>query len=105
MYLFLLFFSLRTSLRQCIGPNIVDDISRLGGFNSRLSRRKFPVRVATGIRWQSPDFDVQFSRTNDGRMGKSTKFPVRREKPGIVPVPAQPWRQALPTPLPITVAL
>jgi hypothetical protein len=71
-----------SAVGRCGGANILSRHSRFGAFNSRLGRGEFPVRAATGIRRQ----EVDFARFLRGQMaverGKTTKFPVQREKPG-----------------------
>jgi hypothetical protein len=63
--------------------------SRFGVFNSRLGRRQFPFSPATGIGRQGLDL-VRCLRHQNGRYrGKSAKFPVPREKPGILLPPAE----------------
>jgi len=52
MGLLLVLFGCAAVVRRCGGPIILGDSSRFGEFNSRLHRREFPVRVATGICWQ-----------------------------------------------------
>jgi len=72
---------------QSGGPNIVGSNSRnsrFGEFNSRLGRREFPVRAATGIRSQRFDLPCGFRGQTMFLLGKSTIFPARREKPGIL---------------------
>ena len=86
------------------GPNILGDNSRFGDFNSRLGRREFPVRAATGICCQGLDLPHRLRGQTAVSRGKSTKFPVRREKPGILPQRRHgPWR-SLPTTAPICIA-
>jgi hypothetical protein len=58
-------------------------ISRLGGFNSRLGRQKFPIGLPTGIPPQAIDLSCDFCGKTAVVGGKSTKFPVQREKPGF----------------------
>jgi hypothetical protein len=57
--------------------------SRLGGFNSRLGRPKFLVRVAMGIRPQCGDLACHFFQKTPVLSPKPKKFPVQREKPGL----------------------
>jgi hypothetical protein len=57
--------------------------SRLGEFNSRLGRQKFPVRGATGIRWQPFDSACYFFKQTAVLGPQSKKFPDQREKPGL----------------------
>jgi hypothetical protein len=64
--------------------------SRLGVFNSRLGRRKFPFQEATGIGRQELDLLYRFRSPNGGFQAKSKKFPVQREKSGIAPRPEEP---------------
>ena len=61
------------------------DNSRLCAFNSRLGRREFPVRSATGIRTQRYDLPNLLGRQTAVAGRKATKFPLLREKPGILP--------------------
>jgi hypothetical protein len=58
--------------------------SRFGEFNSRLGQCEFPVRPATGIRWQQLDLACSFGGQRWVLSGKSAKFPVQREKPGML---------------------
>jgi hypothetical protein len=64
--------------------NLLSRNSRFGGFNSRLGRFEFPVRSATGIGWQRLDLPYRFRGQTALEWGKSVKFPVQREKTGIV---------------------
>jgi len=82
MVLLLVFFWCLTVVRR--GASILPDNSRLAGFNSRLDRREFPVRAATGIPWQGLDFLRSFCGETAVGTGKSTKFPAQREKPGTL---------------------
>ena len=65
-------------------PKTSRDNSRLGAFNSRLSRREFPVRSATGIRTQRYDLPNLLCRQIAVAGRKATKFPLLREKPGML---------------------
>src|SRR6266851_9001971 len=69
-------------LGRCGGPNTLGSNSRFGEFNSRLGRCKFPFSAATGIRSQGLDLLLRFCNQTAVAGGKSTKFPVQREKPG-----------------------
>jgi hypothetical protein len=60
------------------------DNSRLGAFNSRLGRREFPVRSATGIRTQRYDLPNLLRRQMAVSGANATTFPLLREKPGIL---------------------
>jgi hypothetical protein len=57
--------------------------SRFGAFYSRLGRREFPVRVATGIFRQRVDLAHHFCGEVTADLGKIEKFPVYREKSGF----------------------
>jgi hypothetical protein len=70
-------------------PNILPDNSRFGEINSPLGRREFPVRAATGIRWQGADLAHRLRGQTVAAQGKSVKFSLRREKPGILLPPAE----------------
>jgi hypothetical protein len=61
------------------------DNSRLGAFNSRLGRREFPVRSATGMRTQRYDLPNLLCRQMAVAGANATTFPLLREKPGILP--------------------
>jgi hypothetical protein len=63
--------------------------SRLGEFNSRLARLKFPVRAATGIRRQAVDLACRFFEQMAVLGPQSKKFPAQREKPGLPAVPVR----------------
>jgi hypothetical protein len=63
------------------GPNILPDNPRFGAFISRFGRREFPVYSATGISLHGVDLSHRFHDERAGIPEKSTKFPVRREKP------------------------
>jgi hypothetical protein len=63
--------------------------SRFGAFSSRLGRRQFPFSPATGIGGQGLDLVRCFRHQNGRYRGKSPKFPVPREKPGISPPPTE----------------
>jgi hypothetical protein len=65
-------------------PKTSRDNSRLGAFNSRLSRSEFPVRSATGIRTQRYDLPNVSCRQTAVTGRKGTKFPLLREKPGML---------------------
>ena len=84
LLILLLVFGRRGTMRRL--PNN----SRFGEFNSRLGRREFPVCAATGIRLQGLDLAYRFHVGTAVIRGKSTKFPVRREKPGILLPLAEP---------------
>jgi len=76
-------------------PNLVRDNSRFGRFNSRLGRHEFPVRAATGIRWQGLDSTPFFTAQTAVLRAKTIKFPSEREKPGTLPLSAvHPWHGA-----------
>jgi hypothetical protein len=64
--------------------------SRFGIFNSRLGPNKFPFSRQTGIARQGLDLPHCFRCQNGTYREKSAKFPVSREKPGILP-PAGEW--------------
>jgi hypothetical protein len=57
--------------------------SRFRDFNSRLGRREFPVRSATGIGRQRIDLPCCFRGVTAVSEARSTKFPALREKPGM----------------------
>ena len=63
---------------------IVASNFRLSEFDSLLVERKFPVRAATGIPSQRADLACCFGRQRAVLWRTSAKFPVRREKPGIL---------------------
>jgi hypothetical protein len=63
--------------------------SRFGVFSSRFGRRQFPFSPATGIGGQGLDLVRCFRHQNGRYRGKSPKFPVPREKPGISPPPTE----------------
>jgi Luciferase-like monooxygenase len=63
--------------------------SRFGDSNFRLGRREFPVRGAAGICRQGLDLLYRLRGPMVALWGKSTKFPFRREKPGISPDPSE----------------
>jgi hypothetical protein len=89
LFLFLLWCSV--AVGRSGGPNIVGDnsrSSRFGRFNSRLGRREFPVRAATGICRQGVDLPAVFLGKTAVAGAKSTKFPSEREKPGTLPLSA-----------------
>jgi hypothetical protein len=86
MGLSLVLFCCAAVVRRCGGPIILGDSSRFGEFNSRLHRREFPVRGATGICWQAVDLPHCLCGQTAVIWGKSTKFPARWEKPGILPL-------------------
>src|SRR6266849_1835215 len=65
-------------------PENVRGSSRLGAFNSRLGLRKFPVRSAKGIRTQRYDLPNLLCRQTAVTGRKGTKFPLLREKPGML---------------------
>jgi hypothetical protein len=65
-------------------PKPSPDNSRLGAFNSRLSRRGFPVRSATGIRTQRYDLPNLLCRQMAGYGTKRGKIPVVAGKTGNV---------------------
>jgi hypothetical protein len=69
---------------RCGGPNTFPYHSRFGAFNSPVRLGEFPVRAATGIRSQGIDLSYCFCGQTAVAGGKSMKFPVRREKPGIL---------------------
>jgi hypothetical protein len=69
---------------RCGGPNILPDNPRFGAFISRFGRREFPVYSATGISLHGIDLSHSFHNERAGIPEKSTKFPVRRENPGIL---------------------
>jgi hypothetical protein len=84
MSLFLVFFWC-----AAVAGGILRFNSRFGVFNSRLGWRQFPFSPATGIGLQGLDL-VRCLRHQNGRYrGKSAKFPVPREEPGISPPPAE----------------
>src|SRR5216683_7967169 len=84
MFLFLiLFWALPCWAMRRPGHN-----SRFDVFNSRLGRREFPVRTATGICRQRIDLLYAFIDQTAVGWGKSKKFPVRREKPGFLLAPS-----------------
>jgi hypothetical protein len=72
MYLFLILFSRFVEIYSCLGG------------------REFPIIPTTGILWQAIDLLRGFPRQTAATSGKSAKFPVRREKPGTLPV-AEDW--------------
>src|SRR5216683_2781010 len=93
MCLFLIFFWCSGFLGNVEARIFFAINSRFGEFNSRLGRREFPVRSATGIGSQEIDLPCRFSGQTALAWGKSKKFPVRREKPGILPpLKGQAWR-------------
>src|SRR3984893_8644016 len=63
-----------------------DDPEQLysGDDNSRLGRFEFPVRVATGTRRQGLDLARRLRDEMVVAWRKSTKFPIRPEKPRIL---------------------
>src|SRR5438309_408601 len=67
------------------GPYLLRHNSRFGEFSSRFGGCEFPVHTATGIFRQGLEFARRFSSQTAVVGRKSTKLPVRREKPGIVP--------------------
>jgi hypothetical protein len=85
MCLFLIFFWCSGFLDDLEARAFFAIDSRFGEFNSRLGRRKFPVRSATGIGSQWIDLLCRFFGQTALMWGKSKKFPVRREKPGNGP--------------------
>ena len=85
MILFLVLYWCSAVAGGILGDN--SRASRFGVFNSRLRPNKFPFRVATGIGAQVDDLAHRFRGINGGFAPQSTKFPVRREKPGILPPP------------------
>jgi hypothetical protein len=61
----------------CCGcPQVFSRYSRFRRFNSRLGRRKFPVRHATGIGSQSPDIAGCFGDQTAAWGRESAKFAV-----------------------------
>src|SRR6266700_461195 len=56
--------------------------SRFGAFNSRLGRREFPFRAATGISSQRADLANLFWGKTTGEREKWMKFPVSTGKTG-----------------------
>ena len=71
--------------------------SRFGGLNSRLGRHKFPVSPATGIHLQRIDFPRHFRCRIGAFREQSKKFPVQREKPGMLlhtGIAAASWKAA-----------
>jgi len=90
MCLFQLLLWCSTVVGRGAGLNIVGDNSRnsrFGEINSRLGRCEFPFRVATGICRQRLDLARRFHGEMAVPRGKSAKFPVQREKPGVRPRP------------------
>jgi len=80
MALFLVLFWSSAVIWRSIAANSRN--SRFDGFNSRLGLLKFPVRAATGISLQTFDFAILFRVVITANSGKSTKFPLEREKLG-----------------------
>ena len=66
---------------------MVEIYSRLGGCKFPISSDKFPISMTTGIRRQAIDLRSHFRGQMAAAPGKLAKFPVRREKPGTLPVP------------------
>ncbi len=83
--LFLIFFWCSGVLGDAQARRFIAINSWFGEFHSRLDWRKFPVRSATGMGSQAIDLFCRFSERTMLAWGKSKKFPVRREKPGILP--------------------
>jgi hypothetical protein len=71
-------------LRRSGSPKPSSVHSRLGAFNSRLSRRGFPVRSAAGIRTQRYDLPNLLCRQMAGYGTKRGKIPVVAGKTGNV---------------------
>src|SRR5713101_5474035 len=95
MCLFLVLYWCSAVVKRCGGPNIFADNSRFGDFNSRLGRRKFPLRAATGISWQALDLAHCFYGQMAVIWAKSTKFPVSTGKTGnLAPVRERPVARA-----------
>ncbi len=85
MCLFLIFFWCSRVLGDVQARRFFAINSRFGEFNSRLGRREFPVRSATGIGSQAIDLLCRFSGRAALAKVKSKKFPVRRETPESCP--------------------
>jgi hypothetical protein len=104
MCLFLIFFWCSRVLGDVQARRFFAINSRFGEFNSRLGRREFPVRSATGIGSQAIDLLCRFFGQAALMWGKSKKFPVRREKPGtLLPLKGRNWC-SLPKTAPTSVA-
>src|SRR6266851_4552020 len=84
MGLFLVLFWCSAVLGDVLGYN-----SRFGVFSSRLGRQKFPVHSTTGIRRQSFDLLYPLSQPDRWLPQRNRKFPVPREKPGILSPPTE----------------
>jgi hypothetical protein len=69
--------------------------SRFGAFNSRLGRREFPVRSATGIRTQRYDLPNLFVSANGGYGRNSDNIPVIAGKTGNIALDPQRPRKCL----------
>src|SRR5712671_491053 len=85
MCLFLILFWCSSVLGDVQARRFFAINSRFGEVNSRLGRREFPVRSATGIGSQAIDLLCRFSGRAALAKVKSKKFSVRRETPESCP--------------------
>src|ERR1700746_952007 len=80
MYILLILLWCTALVRRYSGPNIFQDNSRVGRFDSRLSGRKFPVRAPREFAGKHL-ICLAFARQTPVIRAKSAEFPVRRAKP------------------------